>query len=105
MYATKQWELSTPAHVLCTEGNYNPLCTAVIVLTRQRVTFCSAAKIASTTIRSFFLKVADGDVAVPAKAMYPVHQANWTFLKQVPITLRDQLPARGRQPTGCRLIS
>ena len=91
VYATKQWELSTPAHVLCTEGNYNPLCTAVIVLTRQRVTFCSAAKIASTTIRSFFLKVADGDVAVPAKAMYPVHQANWTFLQQVPITLREQL--------------
>jgi hypothetical protein len=76
---------------MCTLERWSPLCTSVIVLERQNVTFCSAAKVASTAIRSYFFNIADGDVAIPPDAKYPIHQASWTFLKDVSQDLRKQL--------------
>lgn len=87
----------------CTHSCYNPVCHHVIVLARQRVAFCSAAKVASTSIREYFLSVADGDVVAPARARFPVHQANWTRLAFAPLSLRKRLvsgvdaPHQGRR--------
>uniref|UniRef100_A0A7S2CNW2 Uncharacterized protein n=1 Tax=Octactis speculum TaxID=3111310 RepID=A0A7S2CNW2_9STRA len=94
----QMWDTSKPP--LCTKGNFLPICTALIVLRRQRVTFCNPAKVASTSIRKFFLSVADGDVTIPFEARFPVHQANWTFLNNVPTDLRKQLVTNdlGEQP-------
>jgi len=58
---------------------------------RKKLTFCSAAKVASTAITEYFYGIADGEVTIPANARYGAHQANWTYLKDVPVDLRRSL--------------
>jgi len=86
---------------LCMEVG-SQVCDATIVMERQNLTFCSAAKVASTAVRGYFLDIADGEVTVPADAKWPVHQANWTFLTHTRGDLQHNLvtgenihPARG----------
>jgi hypothetical protein len=63
----------------------------LIVVQNINTTFCSAAKVASTSIRSFFMEAAGGSVAAPPDAKYPVHQANWTKLTHVSTEMQNAL--------------
>ncbi|KAL3908649.1 MAG: hypothetical protein SGILL_008405 [Bacillariaceae sp.] len=76
---------------LCRDGNWNHVCACMIVLERKRVSFCSAAKVASTAIRDYFLHVAEGDVKVDETMQYPIHQAPWPYLHMIRPELRKRL--------------
>ncbi len=54
------------------------ICHHVHILKKQKVTFCSAAKVASTTTKQYFFDIADGTVKLTEGARYGVHTANWT---------------------------
>lgn len=65
-------------------------CHHVIVLRKNNVTFCSAAKVASTTIRNYFYQI-DGDLSIPVGAKFGVHEANWTRLADIDPSSRIEL--------------
>ena len=58
-------------------------CYGAVVMQKQKVTFCSAAKVASTTIRDFFYQVADGEYVIPEGSRYGVHDINWHRLGEL----------------------
>jgi hypothetical protein len=58
------------------------VCHHVLVVEKRRVTFCSAAKVASTTLRQYFYEIS-GDLVIPDDARFGVHEANWTRLAHV----------------------
>lgn len=66
------------------------VCDHVFVIRSKKVTFCSAAKVASTTTRMYFYKLANGSdrLVIPPNAKYGVLEANWTRLSQVDTDLR-----------------
>lgn len=70
---------------------YGHRCVGLIVVQNINTTFCSAAKVASTSIRSFFMEAAGGSVVAPPDAKYPVHQANWTKLTHVSTEMQNAL--------------
>jgi len=76
---------------VCNEGWPDPVCHEVIVLMKRKVSFCSAAKVASTTTRDYFFKIADGELVVPDNAKYGVHEANWTRFDVVDPDLRSSI--------------
>ncbi len=53
------------------------ICHEVFVVAKGRVTFCSAAKVASATTKMYFYGVADGDLVIPEGARFGAHDANW----------------------------
>mmetsp|Transcript_20249 Transcript_20249/g.25580 ORF Transcript_20249/g.25580 Transcript_20249/m.25580 type:complete len:407 (+) Transcript_20249:85-1305(+) len=52
------------------------ICHEVFVLPDRKVTFCSAAKVASTTTKTYFYKLSS-DLVIPENAQFGVHEANW----------------------------
>ena len=77
---------------LC-KGGSRPslLCHHVTVLPQQKVSFCLAAKVASTSIRDYFFKIAEGSLVIPDGARYGVHNANWTRFAQLDPPTRKEL--------------
>lgn len=67
------------------------LCVAMIVVQNLNTTFCSAAKVGSTSIRSYFMHAAGGSVVAPIGAKYPPHQANWTQLYHLSTLMQNKL--------------
>ena len=65
-------------------------CHHVLVLAKRQVTFCSAAKVASTTIRQYFYDISD-DLVIPKGSRFGVHEANWTRLANLEPQLRSHL--------------
>jgi len=82
-HPTSQRTLWSDDRPLC-QNNYSPICVSTIVLEKHHVTFCSAAKVASTAIKSYFFQISDGTVEVKSDSKYPMHQASWTYLKDLP---------------------
>jgi hypothetical protein len=54
---------------------------AIRVLTKRKLSFCSSAKVASTTSRSYFMNISGGEVVVPENAQFGVHNANFIELR------------------------
>ncbi len=52
------------------------ICHEVFVVADTKATFCSAAKVASTTTKTYFYKLSD-DLVIPENALFGVHEANW----------------------------
>ena len=75
---------------LCSE-NKDPVCHHVIVLFKRKVSFCSAAKVASTTTYRYFFDISDGEVVIPKNARYGAHEANWTRLGSLDHKSRQNL--------------
>jgi hypothetical protein len=53
------------------------VCHHVHVVQNRNVTFCSAAKVASTTTKTYFYKISN-NLVIPEGARYGAHDANWT---------------------------
>ncbi len=52
------------------------ICHEVFVVSDLKTTFCSAAKVASTTTKTYFYKLSKS-LVIPKGSTYGVHQANW----------------------------
>ncbi len=69
----EQWKNS-----VCDFTAPDSICHEVFVVEDINVTFCSAAKVASTTIKTYFFKITNSSIVIPENAKYGVHEANWT---------------------------
>ena len=58
------------------------ICHEAFVVADMKVTFCSAAKVASTTTKTYFYKLSK-DLVIPDDAQFGVHEANWIRLHMV----------------------
>eukprot|EP00551_Chaetoceros_affinis_P016177 CAMPEP_0203688042 /NCGR_PEP_ID=MMETSP0091-20130426/894_1 /ASSEMBLY_ACC=CAM_ASM_001089 /TAXON_ID=426623 /ORGANISM="Chaetoceros affinis, Strain CCMP159" /LENGTH=317 /DNA_ID=CAMNT_0050557493 /DNA_START=135 /DNA_END=1088 /DNA_ORIENTATION=- len=67
------------SHV-CDEIPGDNVCHHVFVVKSKKVTFCSAAKVASTTTKQYFYDIADGEIEMPEGARYGIHEAQWKRL-------------------------
>ena len=61
-------------------GRKSHACYGALVLQKKKVTFCSGAKVASTTIKDFFYQIADGEYVKPEGILYAVHKIEWKRL-------------------------
>jgi len=76
---------------LCTTVQ-DPVCHHVIIVPQRKVSFCSGAKVASTTTRQYFFDITkDGSLVIPEDAKYGVHDANWTRIAFTDPTPREEL--------------
>jgi len=64
------------------------VCHEVFVVKPRQATFCSAAKVASTTTKQYFYDIA-GDMVIPEGARFGVHEANWTKFGKIPQEARE----------------
>ena len=70
---------------LCSQGgSWSPICILTIVLETRHFSFCSAVKVAYTSIKSYFFQISDGTVQVKPGSKYPLHEASWTKLMDLP---------------------
>jgi len=53
------------------------VCHEVFIVKSKQATFCSAAKVASTTTKQYFYDISDGEMTIPEGARFGVHEANW----------------------------
>lgn len=56
------------------------ICHQILVVNSRKATFCSAAKVASTTTKQYFYDIADrgsDGLIIPHSARFGVHEANW----------------------------
>ncbi len=58
-------------------GIKDSVCHEVFVVKSRQATFCSAAKVASTTTKQYFYDISDGEMTIPKDARFGVHEANW----------------------------
>lgn len=88
----RQEEPNPPLPLLtCQDGKHGQRCHALIVVQSINATFCTAAKVASTSIRSYFMSASGGSVVAPKGSKYPSHQANWTRLNNVSPEMQHRL--------------
>mmetsp|Transcript_40458 Transcript_40458/g.60679 ORF Transcript_40458/g.60679 Transcript_40458/m.60679 type:complete len:312 (-) Transcript_40458:261-1196(-) len=82
----KQWRKE-----VCTPGHEDLVCHHVFVLTKRKATFCSAAKVASTTTKDYFYKISDGEVVIPPNARFGAHEGDWKRLAFIDDEIRQNV--------------
>ncbi len=65
------------------------VCWELHVVGNKNVTFCSAAKVASTTTSQYFVDISDGLFDIPKNAKYGVHEADWERFGEMDGYARD----------------
>mmetsp|Transcript_19581 Transcript_19581/g.24697 ORF Transcript_19581/g.24697 Transcript_19581/m.24697 type:complete len:478 (+) Transcript_19581:102-1535(+) len=73
---TSDEELENWKNNVCTSIE-DSICHEVFVVKNRKATFCSAAKVASTTTKTYFYNIADGSITIPSYSRYGVHEADW----------------------------
>ena len=63
----------------------SPVCHHVFVVKSKKITFCSAAKVASTTTKDYFFRISDDKIVIPPDAKYGVQEANFTRLGELDV--------------------
>jgi len=58
-------------------GIPDSVCHEVFIVKSRQATFCSAAKVASTTTKQYFFDISENELKIPEDARFGVHEANW----------------------------
>jgi len=52
-------------------------------LSGQKVSWCQAAKVASTSTKMYFLKISNGEIVIPENSRFGIHNANFARLSDL----------------------